>query len=306
MRYKWLMTLLTGQELAGNVRRTYHTEVPADPIRATLPLILVFHGGGQDATTIAKRWSVDPPNPVPPELSQYLLVFPESDPLLPDEWVHFKAGDSAFPTHDLEFVGRLLTELTTRAFPTGSATVPTVSGDPDLVYAAGFSNGGGMVWQLLNSSLVDSFRGFAAVGAALDPEKVQHFRSQLAAVGAVPAPVPVVYVHGTADRTYRPTVSQEETSLEETLPFFTVREMLSRNGVLVGTAGSTQLVAGTAGVTEVVLQLFEGSEAFLQVTVINGGHNWPMATTVGNPPVADHFDATITIVDFWHRHAGLP
>jgi hypothetical protein len=32
-------------------------------------------------------------------------------------------------------------------------------------------------------------------------------------------------------------------------------------------------------------------------TVINGGHNWPTPTTHGNPPVADHFDATATIVD---------
>jgi poly(3-hydroxybutyrate) depolymerase len=40
-------------------------------------------------------------------------------------------------------------------------------------------------------------------------------------------------------------------------------------------------------------------------TVINGGHNWPTPTTHGNPPVADHFDATATIVEFWRRHAGL-
>jgi hypothetical protein len=34
--------------------------------------------------------------------------------------------------------------------------------------------------------------------------------------------------------------------------------------------------------------------------------NWPTPTTHGNPPVADHFDATATIVEFWQRHAGLP
>ena len=55
-----------------------------------------------------------------------------------------------------------------------------------------------------------------------------------------------------------------------------------------------------------VLQEFVGEAAFLQGTVINGGHNWPMPTTRGNPPVAEHFDATRTIVEFWRRHAGLP
>lgn len=300
------MPLLTGQELVRSVRRTYHVEIPANPVQATLPVIIVFHGGGQDATTIAARWGVNPPNPVRPDLQNYLLVFPEADPLLSEEWVHFKAGDSGFPTYDLEFVRRLLAELTTRAYPTGSATVPAVSADPYLAYAAGFSNGAGMVWQLLNSALADSFRGFAAVGKALDAEKARHYRNELAATGAAPAPAPVVYVHGTADRGFRPTFTLEETPLEETLPFFTVRETLLRNEVPSGAVATTALIPGSAGVTEVVTQLFAGTEAFLQATVINGGHNWPTPTTVGNPPVANHFDATSTIVEFWRRHAGLP
>ncbi|HZA74557.1 MAG TPA: hypothetical protein VE476_16815 [Propionibacteriaceae bacterium] len=59
------MTQLTGQEIVGSRRRTYHVQVPDDPAGPTVPLILVFHGGGQDAITIAKRWYVDPPNPMP-------------------------------------------------------------------------------------------------------------------------------------------------------------------------------------------------------------------------------------------------
>jgi poly(3-hydroxybutyrate) depolymerase len=300
------MPLLTGEEISGSVRRTYHVQVPADPVRATLPVIIVFHGGGQDAATIAARWGVDPPSPVPADLADYLLVFPESDPLLSEEWVHFTAGDSAFPTHDLEFVRRLLTELSTRNYPTGSVTVPTITADPCLAYAAGFSNGAGMVWQLLNSELAGSFRGFAAVGKVLDPEKSRHYRNQLAASGAVPAPAPVVYLQGTADRGFRPTFTLEETPLEETLPFFTVQETLLRNQIPADVAATATLVPGSTGVTEVVLQLFAGAAAFLQGTVVNGGHNWPTPATVGNPPVAQHFDATSTIVEFWRRHAGLP
>ena len=230
------MTLLTGQELAASRRRTYHVQVPDDPAGPTVPVILVFHGGGQDAITIAKRWYVDPPNPLPADLAGYLLVFPESDPLLAEEWVHFSALTSGFPTLDLVFVQELLAELADREFDTGSAEVPTVRADPGLAYAAGFSNGGGMVWQLLNSSLAASFRGFAAVGVALEPEKVQHYRNELAATGEVPAPAPVVYVHGTADRTYRPTFSRRRRPWTETLPFFTVTEMLERNGVAAGPA----------------------------------------------------------------------
>jgi hypothetical protein len=33
-------------------------------------------------------------------VAHYLLVFPEADARLADEWVHFKKSDSAFPTLD--------------------------------------------------------------------------------------------------------------------------------------------------------------------------------------------------------------
>jgi poly(3-hydroxybutyrate) depolymerase len=113
---------------------------------------------------------VDPPNPVPAPLENYLLVFPEADRRLSDEWVHFQSGDSAFPTYDLEFVEALLAEITTRLYPTGSAGVD-VTADPDLIYAAGFSNGGGMVWQLANSDLVSRFQGFAPWARRWIPRK---------------------------------------------------------------------------------------------------------------------------------------
>jgi poly(3-hydroxybutyrate) depolymerase len=65
-------------------------------------------------------------------------------------------------------------------------------------------------------------------------------------------------------------------------------------------------VPGSTGVTEVITQLWVGAAAFLQVTIPDGAHNWPSPTGSGNPPVANHFDATAAIVDFWRTHAGLP
>jgi len=300
------MPLITGQRITATRTRTYTVQVPDNPSTATVPAIIVFHGGGQDAKTIAARWGVDPPNPLPQDLAGYLLVFPETDPGLGEEWVHFQAGDSKFPTLDLEFVRSLLAELTTRQYPTGSASVPEVTADAGLIYAAGFSNGGGMVWQLLNSSLSAQIRGFAAVGKALDPEKARHYRTELAAAGEIPAPAPVAYIQGTADRGYRPPFTLDETDLATTLPAFTCTEMLQRNGVPLDSPALSRLVPGSTGVTEVVVQLFQGAAAFLMATVLNGGHNWPTPTTRGNPPVANHFDATATIMRFWHQHAGLP
>ncbi len=299
------MSLLTAQPVGMPVARTYSVEVPDNPPQATIPAIIVFHGGGQDAATIAARWGVDPPAPVPALVRDYLLVFPQSHPQLNERWVHYGPGDKAFPTLDLDFVQELVAELTSRAYATTSVAVPMVTADPALIYAAGFSSGGGMVWQLLNSDLSASFRGFAAVGKALDPDKAIRYRKQLAASGAVPAPAPVAYLQGTADRGYRPPFTQQEPKLDETFPSFTLSEMLNRNGVAAGPAATT-LIPGSAGVTEVVLQHFAGAEAYVHGTVLNGGHNWPTPTTVGNPPVATHFNTTETIVEFWRTHAGLP
>jgi poly(3-hydroxybutyrate) depolymerase len=299
------MPVLTNQPIPQNNTRIYHIHVPANPTQATVPAIIVFHGAGQDAATIARRWGLEPGTPVPANVADYLLVFPEADARLPAEWIHFQDADRAFPTLDLEFVDLLLQEITTTLYATGSAAVPNVSADPSLIYAAGFSNGAGMVWQLVNSDLVTQFRAFAAVGVALAPEKARRYRQQLAP--ADPAPVPLMYVHGTGEHTFRPPATLQEVPIETTQPAFTVREMLTRNGIPpTAPAATTTLIPGSANLTEVVVQEYLGTEAFSCATVINGGHNWPGPTTVGNPPVASHFDTTAAIVDFWHNHAALP
>lgn len=301
------MPLLPGQMLSTPINRTYNVYIPDNPVQTTVPAIVVFHGGGQDAENIARRWGVDtanPANPPPFPLDGCLLVFPEADPRLSDEWIHFQKRDSAFPTYDLLFVDQLLTEIFATTYTTGNPTVPYATVDPARVYTAGFSNGGGMVWQLMNSNLVARFKGFAAVGKALDPEKALHYRQQLA--GVLPVPVPAIYVHGTADFGFRSPVTVGEVPLDTTFPANTVREMLRRNNLTLPTDPTptvpsvTTLVPGSGNTTEVVIQLFQGgAEAFEYVTVVGGGHNWPTPTTVGNPPVATHFDATAEIVSFW-------
>ncbi len=301
------MPLLTNQLITPNAERTYHVHVPENPGQATVPAVIVFHGDGQDVETIARRWGVEAGSPVPANVADYLLVFPEADPRLSGGWVHFHKSDGRFPTLDLEFIDLLVQEITTTEYSTGSSQVRYVSADSTLVFAAGFSSGAGMVWQLLNSDRASRFRGFAAVGLALDPEKAQRYRQQLEAAGEELQPAPVMYVHGTGEFTYRAPATLLEVPIDTTKPAFTVAEMLTRNGIAPpAPADATVLIPGSTNLTEVIVQLFRGTEAFACATVINGGHNWPGPTTVGNPPVASHFDATAAIIDFWQAHAGLP
>lgn len=298
------MPLLTDRTIRTERERTYHVHVPANPMSDAVPAIVVFHGGGQDVTTIAGHWGIDPPNPVPSDVADYLLVFPLADPVITHEWIHYRNDDVGFPEHDLRFVEQLVHEIATTSYPTGSGTVAEVRADPDHLYAAGFSNGGGMVWQLVNSRLVELFRGFAVVGRALDPEKAAHYRRHAVDDGRPLVATPVMYVHGTADPGFRSPSTLKEVPIDGTLPAFTVREMLDRNAVPSGPA-TTALVPGGTDLTEAVVQVFRGTEAFAMATVLNGGHNWPSATTVGNPPVATHFDATHAILEFWRSFADL-
>ena len=299
------MPMLINEPLAAIPGRTYTAWIPSNPPLATAPVILVFHGGGQETATIARAWGVVPPGPPPANVADYIIVFPQTHPELEDRWYTFSSRSVGFPEIDLNYTDALIDELTTRLYPTGAGAVnPQVTGDPAPVYASGFSSGGGMVWQMINSPLVARLAGAAAVGKPLDVEKASRYRRTIAPVA--PAPIPMFYLQGTADDGFRGTFLADEPELDTTLPFATLREMLTRNGIAAGPAATT-LVPGSTGVTEVVLQLYAGGAAAYQHgTVINGGHNWPTPTTVGNPPVANHFNSTEAVVDFWRLFAGLP
>lgn len=284
--------------------RSYDIFVPPTPRCARLPAIIVFHGGGQDISTIESHWGIQPANPAPPLVEEYILVFPETDPTLDDKWVHHMNGDKGFPEHDLLFVDALVNEITSTDYPTGDPNIATVYADPALLYVGGFSSGGAMVWQIANSNRVALFQGFAPVARALDPEKATHFRRQLGC--AAPPPIPLIYIMGTADPGFRSPMTLQEVDVDSTYPFHSVEEMHNRNGIPAGPA-QTQLIPGSTNLTEVVVQEWTGgTKAFSYVTVINGGHNWPKPTPGGNPPTATQFNATQAIVEFWINFAGLP
>lgn len=99
--------------------------------------------------------------------------------------------------------------------------MPELRADPTLIYAAGFSNGGGLVWQPLNSDLSGGGR-------------------------VAPRPAPVCYLQGTPiAATDRPSPVGEQ-PLDSTLPFSTLTEMVSRNGLTAGAAATT-LIPGRTG-----------------------------------------------------------
>ena len=64
---------------------------------------------GQDISTTEKHWGFEPGNPAPPLVSEYILIFAETDPTF--GWVHHKKDDKGFPEYDLLFVDDLVNDI---------------------------------------------------------------------------------------------------------------------------------------------------------------------------------------------------
>lgn len=145
--------------------RTYRHHVPAglDPARP-VALLLVFHGAGSDADDIARGSGFDALADTVP----MVVVYPEA---LGGRF-DVASPDSA----DLRFVDALVADLR------GRHTI-----DPRRVFASGFSNGAAFCYRLA-ASRPGLLAAIAPVAGYLPP------------VGATGEPVPLLHVHGSADR----------------------------------------------------------------------------------------------------------
>jgi poly(3-hydroxybutyrate) depolymerase len=125
---------------------------PDPPVAANTPLVIVYHGRGDDSVAFANAVKLhkDWPNAI--------VAYPRGetiDTTPPMRGWQYKAG--TYDDRDLKLTDRLLAELGER-YPLA----------PERTFAAGFSNGGHFVF-LLNKVRNDKFAAFVAIGA-LQPE----------------------------------------------------------------------------------------------------------------------------------------
>ena len=154
--------------------RTYLVSVPVG-LRTNAPILVAFHGYSSSASTLARQSRLH----VAAGAAGFVTVFPDGTGS-PARWAIPKriAGPD-----DGAFVDALLDDVARSS-----------CGDTSAVFAAGFSNGAAFVGHLtcLRPHL---FRGVALVGGAGLAGPCAARRS--------PASVPVVIVHGAADRIVR-------------------------------------------------------------------------------------------------------
>lgn len=110
------------------------------------PLVVVFHGRGDDSATFAEAVQLHRDWP------EAIVAYPRGEPL-PSSTMRgwqYRAGD--LDDRDLKLVDRLLDDLATRH-----------GTQPDTTYAAGFSNGGQFMFVLMTER-ADAFAAYAPIG----------------------------------------------------------------------------------------------------------------------------------------------
>jgi len=158
----------------GGVKRTFTVTCPTKPCQDNLPVIFVFHGRLQAASSIAAEAKFEAHG------VRAIMVYPLGRPLLawswnagatpPQTWAEVNASD------DVGFVKAILTYLD------GKYHI-----DRSQVFATGLSNGGQFAWELACTTKL--FAGIASVAGTMNDPNCQPDSHP-----------PVLVISGTADK----------------------------------------------------------------------------------------------------------
>ncbi|MBO4210161.1 polyhydroxybutyrate depolymerase [Micromonospora echinofusca] len=265
--------------------RGYRVYRPASvPLTGPVPLVVMLHGalGTGEQAESSYGWNAEA------DRGGFLVVYPDG---LNRAWAVTKdccGAPARDGVDDTAFVTRLVTTLT--------ADLPV---DPARVYVSGISNGGLLAYRLVCTTDL-----FAAVGAVA---------TTLIGDCADPAPVSVIHIHGTADRT---------------MPFGggpgkRDNGGTGRNPVRINGPATTDLmdrwravdrcgapeVTTTATVTTTRADCPDGRSVEL-IAVTGAGHQWPGSAAANEraqrllnlDPPSTALNATATIWRFFSAH----
>lgn len=279
----------TGQVRVGAVTRTYLLHVPARYDKAkSMPLVLVFHGGGGRGANMPRFTGFDKLA----DSEGFIAVYPDG---IDHHWNDGRENDDP-AVDDVAFVSALLDQLES-----------SYNIDRKRIFATGISNGG-FFSQRLACDLSNRIAAVASVAATMPAELMKR--------AAPSRPVSVMLIDGTAD----PLVPYEggtvgaelggvgrggtAASAPDTIAFWARRDRCSAKPVVEdlpdrdpadGVRVRRETHAGGADGTEVVLYTVEG-----------GGHTWPGGVQylpkrlIGK--TSHDIDATEVIWEFFARH----
>ncbi|MBI5287996.1 MAG: hypothetical protein HY873_03365, partial [Chloroflexi bacterium] len=256
---------------SGGVERTYVLHVP--PLydgSEQVPLVVVLHGFSLTGSFMSGYTLFGEQG----DARNFISVFPNSLGE-PSRWNTTKALDQA---DDLAFLKELLVKLEAE-----------LCVDPDRIFVAGYSNGGGMA-QRLACDMPDQLAAIGTVAATYVDCKAR---------------VPWVAFHGIADPLV-PFEGGQGPPEHGANAFLPARRVLSEWASGLGCDGLGQISRPTSDVElTTYVRCTYGDGEVLLYTIVTGGHTWPGAydlplETTG--PTSKEIDATETMWEFFAAH----
>jgi polyhydroxybutyrate depolymerase len=261
------------------VERSYLLQAPSSPQRdRPSPLLLVFHGGGGQARSIARHTRFDRLA----EPTGLVIVYPEA---LGHRWNDGRGYGA--PTDDVGFIRALLDTLRRE-----------LNLDPRRIYATGISNGAMFTYRLA-CDLPGVLAAIAPVAGALPAE--------LATKCSEAQPVAVIAFQGTADPLVPYAGGGVAQRRGRVLP---AERSIAFWAEIAGCAPAPGIAAEPDRVTDgtrVRREAYPGCKEGRDVVLYaieGGGHTWPGGPAAGRRVgrVSRDLDATRTIWDFFLGH----
>ena len=213
--------------------------------RGAFPLVLVFHGGGSGPEAIAKMSAMHRIA----EREGFIVAYPSGTPN--GSGLTWSPGGTkgARRTRDLQFVSDMIRDLRQR-----------YAIDSARIFAAGFSIGGSLVYELA-CQLADQIAAVAVVAGAMTIANCDPVR-----------PVSLIHIHGTGDRRV-PTAGGRGRATAVNNRWRAVRDGIDRWRQINGCEGEPHVVRrAIEGVTG--YRYFGRSDVELWL-VEGAGHAWP-------------------------------
>lgn len=277
-------------------QRSYILYVPSsyDP-ETPSPLIFAFHGGGSNASNMEKTTGFN----ALAETEGFIVTYPmgvsKSATGTPQgTWNGGSAGGGyAYEQNidDIAFVKAMVKDISS-----------AYSIDTNMIYATGISMGG-MISYRIACELSDTFAAIAPVATSLvlSPGTCKPSR-----------PVPVIHLHGTADKFIPYNGGNSSRSLPKVLavggPYISVNDSLAVFKEINNTDDEGDEVYNEGDTVCTLWGGRFGADVEL-CTIKDGGHNWPGSDTSYGPIVglllgktSKDINATETIWDFFYDH----
>jgi polyhydroxybutyrate depolymerase len=247
---------------SGGLQRTALVHVPAAiPAGVPVPLLLALHGaygsgpGMQSYSGFSNLADSD----------DFIVAYPSADGSF------WNIGAAAGQPNDVAFIGALITTLES-----------TLCIDTSRVFAAGVSNGGGMV-ALLGCDLSSQLDGIAAVAGDYSKLPSCHLKR----------PVPLLEIHGTADQVAAYSGTKGAHPTADGLPPFV--NAWARHDGCVGGPSARRIAPRT---TMFQWGICAQGSTVEHIRIVGGRHQWPGATPPDPGPKAT-ISASRTIWTFF-------